>query len=149
MISEMMNKMKWERRFLKLAKEISTWSKDPSTQVGAVLIHEPTRTVVSVGYNGFARGINDDNRLSDRDVKYDIIIHAEENCLLYASRIDLDECGIYVHPFPPCSKCMAKLIQRGIRKVVATNDIPDRWRDNFNRSISLLEEVGGKVYLYD
>ena len=28
----------WGRKYTSLAKEISTWSKDPSTQVGAVVI---------------------------------------------------------------------------------------------------------------
>lgn len=29
---------KWNRRFVELAKNVSTWSKDPSTKVGAVIV---------------------------------------------------------------------------------------------------------------
>ena len=29
---------KWDIRYMKLAQEVSTWSKDPSSQIGAVAI---------------------------------------------------------------------------------------------------------------
>ena len=47
---------KWDRRFLKIAREGATWSKDPSTQVGAVIVDQDQR-VVSLGYNGPPRGV--------------------------------------------------------------------------------------------
>ena len=57
-------------KFLSLAREVSTWSKDPSTQVGAVLVR-PDRTVAGIGFNGFPRGIYDDPELlNDRPEKY-------------------------------------------------------------------------------
>lgn len=46
---------KWDERFIELARLVATWSKDPSTKVGAVIVR-PYRTVASVGFNGFARG---------------------------------------------------------------------------------------------
>jgi dCMP deaminase len=55
----------WDVRFLEMAKLVSTWSKDPSTQVGAVLV-DPCHRVVSLGFNGFPRAIADDARLRDR-----------------------------------------------------------------------------------
>ena len=75
---------KWDKRFLELAKHISGWSKDPSNQVGAVIVNLEKK-IVAVGYNGFPKGVADDDRLSYRDKKYDIILHAEENALITAN----------------------------------------------------------------
>ena len=67
---------KWDKRFLDLAAHISTWSKDPSTKVGCVVVGED-REIRSTGFNGFPRGIEDDEeRLSDREQKYPLICHA-------------------------------------------------------------------------
>ena len=68
---------KWDGRFLDLAAHISNWSKDPSTKVGCVVVG-PDREIRSTGFNGFPRGIADtDERLSDRNLKYPLICHAE------------------------------------------------------------------------
>ena len=78
---------KWDIRFLELAKHISGWSKDPSTKVGCVVVGED-REIRSTGFNGFPRGISDDNeRLTDRNQKYPLICHAEENAIMHAARI--------------------------------------------------------------
>ena len=72
---------KWKRRFIELAKHISTWSKDPSTQVGAVIVR-PDKTIASVGFNGFPRGVDDrPEKLADRPLKYQMIVHAEINAI--------------------------------------------------------------------
>ena len=77
---------KWDRRFLELAEHISTWSKDPSTKVGCVVVGED-REIRSTGFNGFPRGIEDDaERLEDREQKYPLICHAEENAIMHAAR---------------------------------------------------------------
>ena len=49
---------KWDRRMLGLVNLIATWSKDPSTRVGAVIVDAKNR-VVSLGYNGFPRAVCD------------------------------------------------------------------------------------------
>ena len=60
---------KWDERFIELARLVAAWSKDPSTKVGAVIVR-PDRTVASVGFNGFARGVDDtEERLNDRALK--------------------------------------------------------------------------------
>ena len=61
-----MNSTKWDNRFIDLAKLVGSWSKDPSTQVGAVIVDQKNR-IVSVGYNGFPQKISDNDRLNDRD----------------------------------------------------------------------------------
>ena len=139
---------KWDIRFLKLATHISEWSKDPSTKVGCVVVG-PDREIRSTGFNGFPRGIQDsDDRLTNRDLKYPLICHAEENAIMHAARIGLalKGCTAYV-TWPPCTRCARSLIQAGVSEIVIPSglDIPDRWRDDFEMSMGLLREAGVKI----
>ena len=136
---------KWDRRFLELAKHISEWSKDPSTKVGCVVVGAD-REIRSTGFNGFPRGIEDDlDRLEDRDRKYPLICHAEENAIMHAARIGVSLKGntAYV-TWPPCSRCTRSLIQAGLNEVVfpADVDIPERWQADFDISMGMMEEAG-------
>src|ERR1700722_2700699 len=89
--------MKWDIRFLELAKHISNWSKDPSTKVGAVLVND-LKQVVGMGYNGFARGVQDtDERLNDRETKYKLVVHAEVNAIIQAGHAARNS-TLYVYP---------------------------------------------------
>ena len=136
---------KWDSRFLELAKLISEWSKDPSTKVGCVVVGED-REVRSTGFNGFPRGIEDDpTRLGDRDQKYPLICHAEENAIMHAARIGVSLKGntAYV-TWPPCSRCSRSLIQAGVKEVVYPSDVdvPERWKEDFEISTGMLNEAG-------
>lgn len=136
---------KWDQRFLALAKHIAEWSKDPSTQVGCVVVG-PDREIRSTGFNGFPRGIEDRlERLADRAQKYPLICHAEENAIMHAARIGvaLKDCVAYV-TWPPCTRCARSLIQAGIREVVypAPIDIPERWQEDFQLSKDMFSEAG-------
>lgn len=139
---------KWDLRFIGLAQHISTWSKDPSTKVGCVVVGED-REIRSTGFNGFPRGINDDeDRLMDREKKYPLICHAEENAIMHAARIgvSLKDSTAYV-TWPPCSRCARSLIQAGIKEIVypETGKIPERWIEDFTISDSMLNEAGVAV----
>lgn len=133
---------KWNRRFIELAKLVATWSKDPSSQVGAVIVDEHRR-IVSTGYNGFAVGVNDlPERLNNRDVKYKIILHAEENAIMFARR-DLTGCSLYVTNLPPCAHCASLIVQSGIKNVYAVCDeVPDRWKDSYKLTCQVFKEAG-------
>lgn len=107
---------KWDKRFLDLATHVSEWSKDPSTKVGSVIV-APDKRIMSVGYNGFPRGVEDsEERLNDRPTKYAFVAHAERNAL---DNIDtsIRGCTMYV-TLQPCPECVKSIIQRGIKKVV-------------------------------
>lgn len=135
----------WDARFLELARHISGWSKDPSTKVGCVVVG-PDREIRSTGFNGFPRGIEDnEDRLANREMKYPLVCHAEENAIMHAARIGvaLKGCIAYV-TWPPCTRCARSLIQAGIREIVypAGLDIPDRWVEDFRISTEMLAEAG-------
>lgn len=139
---------KWDQRFLKLAGHIAGWSKDPSTQVGCVVVGED-REIRSTGFNGFPRGIADDaERLGDRDQKYPLICHAEENAIMHAARIGLSlkGCTAYV-TWPPCTRCARSLIQAGVVEVVypADSSVPERWQEDFEMSTAMMDEAGVSI----
>jgi len=136
-----MNLSNWDKRFLELAELVSSWSKDPSTKVGAVIIDDKN-IIVSVGFNGFPKGIKDNERLQNRDSKYQIIIHAENNALMFAKR-PLDNCILYTYPFIPCPRCAGMIIQSGIKRVVSYKNTTDRmrWELDFSVSRKLFREA--------
>jgi len=138
---------KWDERFLSLAKFIAQWSKDPSTKTGAVII-DKNRRIVSVGYNGFAKGVNDfSERLEDRDIKYKMIVHCELNAILFAKG-SLEGCTLYTWPLMSCSPCAATVIQTGIKKCVAPKSDNIRWYNDFELSKKMFEESGVELILW-
>lgn len=135
---------KWDKRFIRLAREISTWSKDPSKQIGAVIVNDDRR-ILATGYNGFPKGIEDaPYRYEDREVKYEMVVHAEMNAIYNATYngISLQNSTLYVWGLPVCSECAKGIIQVGINKIVmAADDIPQRWLDSFEKSHRLFREA--------
>tara|TARA_R100000152_G_C6775833_1_gene204522 strand:- start:1942 stop:2376 length:435 start_codon:yes stop_codon:yes gene_type:complete len=135
-----MSLLNWDHRFIELAKLVGSWSKDPSTQVGAVIVDDNKR-IVSIGFNGFPKGVEDsEKRLVDREEKYAIIVHAEANALMFANG-SVEGCTLYTWPFQPCSRCAGLIIQSGIKRVVSVVQNEERWEKNFNIAKKLFEEA--------
>ena len=136
---------KWQNRFIELAKVVSTWSKDPSTQIGAVIVDPKTRNILSVGYNGFPRGMNDFNdRLQNREIKYRYVVHGEHNAILNAALngVKLEGSQLYVYGLPICNECAKAIIQVGIKEVYAfvTHDNPI-WEESTKYSKIMFQET--------
>lgn len=138
--------LKWDMRYLKLAKEVSTWSKDPSTKVGAVIVR-PDKSLCSVGFNGFAQGVDDSpERYNNRELKYKLIVHGEINAREFA-REPVHGYTLYTYPFMPCERCAGPMIQAGIKTIISlVNDNP-RW--DFTYSKQQFGESGREVLLYE
>ena len=135
----------WGDRYINLAKEISTWSKDPSTKVGAVVIGN-NGEVLSQGYNGFPRSIKDTpQRLKDREKKYNLVVHAEMNAICNASLngVSLKGSTLYVYGLPICNECAKGVIQVGIDKVIATRpaDYNKEWDESIKDAKALFKEA--------
>ena len=143
--------MNWHEYFLSIAAIAASKSKDPSTKVGAVIVR-PDHTIVSVGYNGFPRGVADTpERLNDRPTKYSLVVHAEMNAILSA-RESLNGYTLYTMPFMPCDRCFVHVIQAGIKRVVfmkASDEQNARWGEAFNRVRALADEVGVELVEYN
>ncbi len=135
---------KWAGRFYQMAELVSSWSKDPSTQVGAVITEH--NRIVSLGFNGYPHGISDSAETDSREMKLLKTLHAEENAILFAKR-DLAGCEIWVTHFP-CPNCAAKIIQTGISVVHCPEQSADflsRWGDKIQVSQDMFEQANVKV----
>lgn len=137
---------KWENRFINMAREISFWSKDPTRQIGAIAI-DANKRVLSMGYNGFPRGISDlPERYNDRPTKYKYVVHAEMNCIYNATHngTSLNGAKLYVWGLPVCSECAKGIIQVGIKEVIWSTDrkVTDIWLESMKITNELFSESG-------
>ena len=140
---------KWDLRFLDLAKHVSSWSKDPSTKVGAVLANSENRRVISVGFNGFPAGVEDlEERLENREIKYEMVVHAEQNALLFAGDRDAG-CTQYVYPLPSCARCAVTIIQAGIVRVISPKTDRDKWGESSRIAETMFSESGVELEYAD
>jgi dCMP deaminase len=119
---------KWDDRYLALASHVAEWSKDPKAKVGSVLVDPGLGRVIALGFNGFPSNVEDSaTRLDDKEAKLPIIVHAEQNALLFAGR-DARGCELYVVGKPICNLCAILAIQSGVRRVIAAE--PKRSNDS-------------------
>lgn len=134
-------------KFFKLAQyQSELFSKDPSTKVCALFIYPESLQILSSGYNGFCRGV-DEKQISrwERPEKYKYVVHAETNGIYNACRngVSLKDSICIVTMFP-CSNCSKGLIQVGIKELITSK--PDfnheRWGEDFKYSFEMLKEVG-------
>jgi dCMP deaminase len=139
---------KWDQRWLDMAQLVASWSRDPSTQVGAVCVDRDLKYPLSLGYNGFARGVSDTpQRYSEREVKYAYVVHAEVNAIAQATLVGqkLRGCIMYCTMFP-CHRCTPVVINAGIKEIlVPFAEIPERWKDSMNISMKMCREAGVKL----
>lgn len=134
--------MTWNDYFMAMAIVASTKSKDPSSQVGAVIVDNDQR-IVSAGFNGPPRGTDDEYGFADRDRKLLRVLHAEENAILFAGK-SLKGCSLYV-THHPCAHCAAVIIQSGIKSVFhlpVSKEFDDRWHDNMIEARCMFAEAG-------
>lgn len=139
---------KWDERFLSMAKFVAGFSKDPSTQTGAIIVR-PDKTVAATGFNGFPQPMPDDPALyENREEKYSRIIHCEMNAVLF-SRESLHGYTLYTWPFASCDRCCVHMLQAGISRFVYPSlpeDKRDRWEESLNKTKRYIEECGKEFY---
>ena len=136
----------WGNRYLSLAKEVSTWSKDPSKKIGAVAVGEKGQ-ILAQGYNGFPRGIFDSvDRYNDRPTKYKYVVHAEMNVIYNATfnGVSLNGARLFVYGLPVCSECAQGIIQVGIQAVTvfSEDEVPEIWTDSWDTTQNMFKEAG-------
>lgn len=145
----------WDIKYLELAKYIAnTWSKDPSTKVGAIVVNYEHRQEF-IGYNGFPDGVRDSpERLNNRNVKLKFVTHAEVNAILKAGQLGKGA-TLYVYPSftssydgpAVCNECAKIAIQAGIKEVVSyepkiNNELLNRWKESIAISRDMFIEAG-------
>lgn len=135
----MPNQSKWNQHWLKIAQVTSQLSKDPATKVGAVIVSVDNRQC-SLGYNGFAAGIEETDEKWQRPEKYQWVLHGEDNALLNCPFSTIG-CSIYL-THQPCHKCIAKLRNAGIKRIVYITPYANLERkDIWDETVKLFDEV--------
>ena len=117
--------LNWDEYFMGIAILSAKRSKDPSTQVGACIV-DANNKVVSIGYNGMPRGVDDEEipwgHGEGLESKYLYVCHAEFNAILNTrDGSALNGCRIYVTLFP-CNECAKAIIQTGIKEIIYLDD---------------------------
>lgn len=139
--------LKWDKRYMEMAKLVASWSKDPSTQTGAVIVKN--NQVIAVGYNGFPKGVEDTpERLNNRELKYKMIIHCEINAMIGVPKHDLEGATLYTWPFASCSRCAVQVIQAGIKRCVAPpipEELKERWAEELQLTENMFKEAGIEI----
>jgi dCMP deaminase len=135
---------KWDIRYLQLAHHVATWSKDPSTQTGAIIIR-PNKSVLSVGFNGFPQCMPDNPEwYADRNEKYSRIVHCEVNALLLSEN-SVRGGTLYTWPFACCDRCAVTMLQAGIIRFVYPSipaHLVERWGEPLAKTTKYFAECG-------
>jgi dCMP deaminase len=134
---------KWVHRFTRLAYEISTWSAD-STGVGAIIVGED-KNIISTGYNGTPKGVEELEIRKTQEYKKYFIEHAERNAI-YLAKSSLKGAILFTTHFP-CADCARAIIQTGIKSVYFCEKMEkEHWKQSMMASEVMLKEA--KINLY-
>ena len=134
-------------KFLKLAKYVSEWSKDPSTKTGAVLV-DPQGNVVALDCNRTPHGLDQSVILGDRETKLKHMIHCEKAAGNTAGN-RARGCKLYTYPFMCCSLCAAHMSDLGIVANIAPHSENPRWLSDFDMAVNTYTSLGIEVKLID
>ncbi len=133
---------KWDIFYLKMAHQVSSMSKDPSTQTGAV-IARPNKSVVSVGFNGFPKNMPDKPEwYANREMKYSRIVHCEMNALLFCKE-PVQGYTLYTWPFASCDRCCVAMLQAGIIRFVFP-ELPEHLKERWQKPLELTKQYIGE-----
>jgi dCMP deaminase len=137
--------MNWDDYLMGFARHAASKSKDPSTQVGCVIVG-PDREIRATGFNGLPRGVADMPERMERPAKYLWTSHAEENAIAHAARTGarLKDCTAYI-THHPCARCARSLIQAGVRAIridQSEMSVPSAWAEDFLVAEQMLTEAG-------
>lgn len=146
----------WQSRFIKIAREIASWSKDKSTKHGCVIVDPHTRAILSTGYNGFPRNIDDEvESRHERPEKYSWTEHAERNAIYHCARSGVGTEGtvLFITGWS-CPDCARAIIQAGITHVYIDgaslgSSFDQRWAEVTSISKKMFQEAGVEVFIVD
>lgn len=143
----------WDEFYLDMADVIAARSKDRSAKIGAVLVKD--NAVISMGYNGFPRGVNDDVEARHaRPAKYAYTEHGERNAIFNAARAGTVTLGSTMYTQGvPCADCSRAVIQAGVSRLVARWQANEKifpgWIESCRVGREMLEEAGVEVVVIE
>ncbi len=134
---ELHKKNKYDRAYLRIAREWGQLSHCKRRQVGAIIVKD--RMIISDGYNGTPSGF--DNCCEDEDgITNWYVLHAEANAILKvaSSAQSCKGATLYI-TMSPCRDCSKLIHQSGIVRVVYQNGYRDQ------SGLEFLEKAGVAV----
>ena len=143
----------WDVWFMEQVYLVAKKSKDPSTKIGAVLVRD--KHIISSGYNGFPTGVSDKkDRYANRELKYEFVVHAEDNAILSAARFGISTLGTTLYTqWTPCCECSKSIIQGGIKEIAVHKQWGEmrysRWAESCKISKIMLKEAGIHIRILD
>lgn len=149
----MANIKTWNEYFFKLIDLISQKSKDPSTQVGCVIVGY-NNEILSTGYNGFPIGVKDSKeRYENRNTKLELVVHAEVNAIAFAAKNGHKLFGSKLYcQYIPCKDCAKSIIQAGITEIIYPIEKIEEWerkkgwKESAEISKLMFSEAGVKLH---
>lgn len=138
--------------------EVCDWaqqSPDPSSKNGAFLVEDGWR-IIGRFYNRFPDGIaNTEERWNTKEIKYNLVVHAEAGSILYAHSIGNRVRGsTMICPWYSCCECAKTIIQAGVERIVGSLPLMQHglhhpaWKQSIVRGFDMLYEAGVECVLY-
>ena len=134
------NRPSWDKIWMQMAEIIAQRSHHPNFKVGALIVTSDNTQVLSLGYNGNAKGMSNVPQ-SDKP-GCSGLLHDEINALLKLDYNNPKDKVMYL-TLSPCENCSMAIINSGIKKVV----YKDKYRNT--QGIDNLVSVGIEVIQYN
>jgi dCMP deaminase len=132
-------KTKYDKAYLRIAKEWGQLSYCKRKQVGAIIVKD--RMIISDGYNGTPSGFENCCEDEENVTKW-YVLHAEANAILKVARStqSCENATLYI-TLSPCKECSKLIHQSGIKRVVYHQEYKD------TSGIDFLRKAGVEVDL--
>lgn len=114
---------RYDRAYLRLAKEWAKLSHCKRKQVGAIIVKDAT--IIADGYNGTPTGFENDCEDDEGNTKW-YVLHAEANAILKVARSSNKVNGATLYlTNSPCKDCSKLVLQAGIKRLVYIDQYKD------------------------
>ena len=137
-------KEKYDKAYLRIAKEWGNLSYCQRKKVGAIIVKD--KMIISDGYNGTPSGFENCCEDEENITKW-YVLHAEANAILKVARStqSCEEATLYI-TLSPCKECSKLIHQSGIKRVVYHQKYKDTSGVDFlikaGVEVELIEDLG-------
>ena len=134
-------KEKYDKAYLRIAKEWGNLSYCHRKKVGAIIVKN--KMIISDGYNGTPSGFENCCEDEENITKW-YVLHAEANAILKVARStqSCEEATLYI-TLSPCKDCSKLIHQSGIKRVVYHQEYKD------TSGVDFLRKAGVEVELIE
>ncbi len=131
---EVQKQQKYDRAYLRMAKEWAQLSHCNRKKVGALIVKD--RMIISDGFNGTPTGFENPCEDEENYTKW-YVLHAEANAILKVAGSPASAQGATLYlTLSPCKECSKLVYQAGIRRLVYINKYKD------DSGLRFLEKAG-------